>query len=181
MAQTNKLPSRLHHTAYVTSDQEATRQFYEDVIGLPLLATWCESDELFGKVRTYVHTFYGIGDGGALAFFQFADPEMYELTQAERPAKIGRYDHIAFKAEPETYDELKRRLEEAGETYRESNHGYCKSIYVSSPDGLVVEFTEDPPDVAEIDAARRADAHHELARWMAGDRHTNNELRGRPF
>jgi hypothetical protein len=120
-------------------------------------------------------------DSSALAFFQFADPEMYELTQAERPAKIGRYDHIAFKAESETYDELKRRLERAGEPYRETNHGYCRSIYVSSPDGLVVEFTEDPPDVAEIDAARRSDAHQELARWLAGDRHTNNELRGRAF
>ena len=98
-----------------------------------------------------------------------------------RPAKIGRYDHIAFKAESETYDELKRRLEEAGEPYRESNHGYCRSIYVSSPDGLAVEFTEDPADVAEIDAMRRADAHEELARWLAGDRHTHNELRGRAF
>src|SRR5205807_9328228 len=78
MAQLAKLPSRLHHNAYVTRDQEETRQFYEDVIGLPLLATWCESDELFGKVRTYVHTFYGIGDGGALAFFQFADPKDQE-------------------------------------------------------------------------------------------------------
>jgi len=26
---------------------------------------------------------------------------------------------------------------------------------------------------------RRADAHSELARWLAGDRRTNNELRGR--
>ena len=31
-----KLPSRLHHNAYVTKDQEATRAFYEDLIGLPL-------------------------------------------------------------------------------------------------------------------------------------------------
>ena len=46
-----KLPSRLHHTAYVTKDMEATRKFYEDVIGLPLVATWSESDELFGAVR----------------------------------------------------------------------------------------------------------------------------------
>ena len=28
-------PNRLHHTAYVTRDLEATRAFYEDVIGLP--------------------------------------------------------------------------------------------------------------------------------------------------
>jgi catechol 2,3-dioxygenase-like lactoylglutathione lyase family enzyme len=33
------LPTRLHHTAYVTRDMEKTRHFYEDLIGLPLVAT----------------------------------------------------------------------------------------------------------------------------------------------
>ncbi len=36
-------PSRLHHHAYVSADLEATRVFYEDVVGLPLVATWCEA------------------------------------------------------------------------------------------------------------------------------------------
>ena len=43
------LPMRLHHNAYVTRDMEATRHFYEDLIGMPLVATWCEADDLFGK------------------------------------------------------------------------------------------------------------------------------------
>jgi glyoxylase I family protein len=178
-----RLPSRLHHNAFVVRDHEVNRRFFEDLLGIPLVATWCEknySTEMRKEVE-FCHTFYGMADGSALAFFQFADPELYEMTQAEKPAKIGRHYHIAFKAEPETYDELKQRLEAAGEKYRETNHGYCKSIYVSSPDGLIVEFTQDPEDVAEIDAARRADAHHELARWMSGDRRTNNERRGRTF
>jgi glyoxylase I family protein len=176
-----RLPSRLHHNAYVVKDHEANRRFFEDLLGIPLVATWCEKNfsAEVGREVEFCHTFFGMADGGALAFFQFADPELYAMTQAEKPAKIGRYDHIAFKAEPETYDELKRRLEAAGEKYRESNHGYCKSIYVASPDGLIVEFTQDPQDVAEIDAIRRADAHSELARWLAGDRHANNDLRGR--
>ena len=58
-----ELPSRLHHNAFVTKDQEATRAFYEDLIGLPLVATWSEADELFGAVRVYCHTFFGLGDG----------------------------------------------------------------------------------------------------------------------
>ena len=49
------LPSRLHHTAYVTKDLERTRAFYEDLIGLPLLATWCESDMFIGAHRTKQH------------------------------------------------------------------------------------------------------------------------------
>jgi glyoxylase I family protein len=177
----SRLPSRLHHNAYVVRDHEVNRRFFEDLLGIPLVATWCEksfSSELNREID-FCHTFFGMEDGSALAFFQFADPEMYALTQTDKQPRMGRHYHIAFKAEPETYDELKRRLEAAGEPYRESNHGYCKSIYVTSPDGLIVEFTQDPEDVAEIDAIRRADAHAELARWMAGDRRTNNELRGR--
>ena len=61
--------------------------------------------------------------------------------------------------------------------HRETDHGYCKSVYATSPDGLIVEFTVDPPGVEKIEAIRRADAHSELARWMAGDHHVNNDLR----
>ncbi len=178
-----QLPLRLHHNARVVRDHEVNRRFFEDLLGIPLVATWCEktfSAEMQREIE-FCHTFFGLADGGALAFFQFADPEMYALTQAERPAKIGRYDHIAFKATPDTYEELKQRLERAGEKYRETNHGYCKSIYIASPDGLIVEFTQDPEDVAEIDALRRADAHSELRRWLGGDRRTNNDLRHRAF
>jgi hypothetical protein len=67
MVRNRKLPSRLHHTAYTTKDREKTREFYEALIGIPLVATWSESDELFGKVRTYCHCFFGLADGGALA------------------------------------------------------------------------------------------------------------------
>ena len=37
-----------------------------------------------------------------------------------------------------------------------------------------VEFTVDPDDVDAINAVRRADAHTELARWLAGDHASNN-------
>src|ERR1700759_1656667 len=100
MASTAKLPSRLHHTAYVTRDLEATRKFYEDLVGLPLLATWCEVDELFGAERVYCHTFYGLEDGSALAFFQFANEEDQELFAPQfRPTP---FVHIALKTSQET-------------------------------------------------------------------------------
>ena len=178
MAQMNKLPSRLHHTAYVTRDQEKTRQFYEDVLGLPLLATWCESDELFGKVRTYVHTFYGIGDGGALAFFQFADP----ADQAEFGPKMPPtpFHHIALRVDPETQAAIEERIAKADikppDTYV-LEHGYCRSVYVTDPNGLILEFTRDHPDVEKIARDRRADAHQSLKRWLAGDHTSNNTYR----
>jgi len=174
------LPERLHHHAYVVKDQEANRRFFEDVLGIPLVATWCEKSwrAEIGREVAYCHTFFGLADGSALAFFQFTDPEVYALTQAEKP-KIGSHYHIALKVGDETFTELKRRLDRVGERFRETDHGYCKSIYTTTPDGMILEFTCDPADAAEIDAIRRADAHSELARWLAGDHRINNELRHR--
>ena len=82
-----------------------------------------------------------------------------------------------FKVDAPTFAELVGRVENAALPVRVTDHGYCKSMYCTSPDGLIMEFTVDPPDVARIDAIRRADAHSELARWMAGDHRPNNELR----
>ena len=176
-----ELPLRLHHNAYVVKDHEANRRFLEDLLGIPLVATWCEKtfrSDLNREVE-FCHTFYGLEDGSALAFFQFADPEMYALTQAKAPPKVSSHYHIALKVGDASYDELKARLNRAGEKFRETDHGYCKSIYTTSPDGMILEFTCDPPDVAEIDALRRADAHSELTRWLGGDRRVNNQLRHR--
>jgi glyoxylase I family protein len=178
MANVARLPARLHHTAYVTKDQEKTRHFYEDVIGLPLVATWCESDELFGKMRTYVHTFYGIGDGAALAFFQFADP----ADQAQFGPKMPHspFQHIALSVDQPTQAGIEERIRKAGITPPQTyvlEHGYCRSVYVTDPNGLILEFTLDHPEVAKIAKDRKADAHRELKRWLAGDHHTNNTYR----
>jgi catechol 2,3-dioxygenase-like lactoylglutathione lyase family enzyme len=179
MATRASLPNRLHHTAYVSRDLEATRRFYEDVIGLPLLATWCESDLLFGKERTYCHVFFGLADGSALAFFQFADAS--DAAEFGPPMPPSPFHHVALHVDRATQDAIARRLEEAG--YREPQtfvleHGYCRSVYVVDPNGMIVEFTLDHPDVTRINEVRRGDAHAELRRWLAGDHRSNNMFRG---
>jgi catechol 2,3-dioxygenase-like lactoylglutathione lyase family enzyme len=178
MASASKIPSRLHHTAYVSKNLEATRQFYEDVIGLPLMATWCESDMLFGAERTYCHCFFGLGDGGALAFFQFARPEDQELFGPQMPDTP--FHHIALKVDEEAQKGIEQRLRAAG--YQEPKmyvleHGYCRSVYAVDPDGMIVEFTVDHPEADKINAKRKQDAHTELKRWLAGDHASNNMFR----
>jgi glyoxylase I family protein len=178
MAITAKLPSRLHHTAYTSRDLEATRHFYEDIIGLPLMATWCESDELFGKLRTYCHCFFGLADGGALAFFQFAEKEDESLFAPKMPA--SPFHHIALNVDAETQAGIEKRLKEAGikepKTYV-LEHGYCRSVYVEDPNGMICEFTLDHPDVEKITKIRLNDAHGELKRWLGGDHTSNNMFR----
>jgi glyoxylase I family protein len=178
MASINKLPSRLHHTAYTSRDLEATRHFYEDIIGLPLTATWCESDELFGKERTYCHCFFGLADGGALAFFQFANEEDAALFAPKMPASA--FHHIALNVDAETQAGIEQRIKAAGITEPRTyilEHGYCRSVYVEDPNGMICEFTLDHSTVDQINATRLADSHSELKRWLGGDHRSNNMFR----
>ena len=172
------LAQRLHHTAYVTKDQEATRAFYEDILGFPLLATWSEADELFGAVRVYCHTFFGLADGSALAFFQFAedaDQALFDPALAPSP-----FRHIAMKVDAAGQAEMERRLTAAAwkpeQTYV-LEHGYCRSLYTEDPNGMLLEFTLDVPEADEIAKVRSGDAHDTLRRWLAGDHTSNNSYR----
>lgn len=172
------LPTRLHHNAYVTRDMEATRHFYEDLIGMPLVATWCEADELFGKERVYCHCFFGLSDGSALAFFQFANPEDQKLFGPQMPP--SPFHHIAVNVDGKTQAAIEERFKKAG--IKEPNfyvleHGYCRSIYATDPNGMILELTVDNPEAATGAAERRATAHTELKRWLAGDHRSNNAFR----
>jgi glyoxylase I family protein len=172
------IASRLHHNAYVTSNMEATRHFYEDIIGMPLVATWCESDVLFGKMRTYCHCFFGLEDGSALAFFQFADQGDQKEFGPEIPS--SPFIHIAVNIDPKVQREVEARLVKAG--YKEPDmyvleHGYCRSVYAKDPNGMILEMATDNPAAEPGASQRRATAHADLKRWLGGDHHSNNTFR----
>ncbi|MDX6739868.1 VOC family protein [Actinocorallia sp. A-T 12471] len=175
MTTPNTLPTRLHHNAFVVKDQRATQRFYEGVLGFPLIATWTEVDELLGAERTYCHTFYGLADGSALAFFQFADPSDQALFEPQfRPSP---FIHIALQVDAETQEALTGRLKEHDWEHLVIDHGYCVSLYATDPDGLQLEFTLDHADAERINVERRASAHADLDRWLGGDHSSNNPFR----
>jgi catechol 2,3-dioxygenase-like lactoylglutathione lyase family enzyme len=156
----------------------ATCKFYEQIIGLPLLATWCEKDMLFGAERTYCHCFFGLGDGSALAFFQFANPEDQQQFGPQMP--FSPFHHIALNVDQPTQQAIEQRLAAAG--YKEPQsfvleHGYCRSVYAVDPNGMIVEFTHDHPQVEAINRTRLASAHADLDRWLGGDHTSNNTYR----
>ena len=171
-------PTRLHHTAYLSKDLEATRAFYEDLVGLPLVATWSETDELFGALRVYCHCFFGMPDGSALAFFQFAeqsDQDLFDPALTPSP-----FRHIALNVSAEDQAAIHQRLVEASwkpEGTYVLEHGYCRSLYTEDPNGMLLEFTCDAPGAEKISADRTKDAHDTLKRWLAGDHTSNNTYR----
>ncbi len=168
------LPGRLHHSAYVSADQERTRHFYEGVIGLPLVAFWIEHEEIRGEPHTFSHAFYGLADGSALAFFNFSDPEQQARHAAK---KQSLFVHLALQTDQATQAAIRGRLTDAALTYQVMDHGFCVSLYVEDPDGQMIEFTVDAPNAERVNAWQRLNAHDALHRWEAGDRTSNNELR----
>jgi glyoxylase I family protein len=165
---TGDRPRRLHHAAWVTRDQEVTRQFYEEVIGVPLVATWAEKAPSTGL--EYCHTFYEMSDGSALAFFQWANQDTH-------PIELSSPGHVAFECDAQTQEGIRERLDAAGYATRVTDHGYCISLYVNDPNNLRLEFTVDHGEVEQILAEQRPQAHGTLKRWLAGDHTPTNTHR----
>jgi glyoxylase I family protein len=169
-----KQPMRMHHHAYTTDDHERNRQFYEGVLGLPLTAMYVERELIQGEWVELGHAFYGIGDGSALAFFNVADPVKQAAWRAKEQSL---FVHISFLVDQSTQGEIDARLQAAGFASFILPHGFCKSLYVRDPNGLMLEFTVDHDDAAAIAAEMAATAHDDMRRWMNGDRTTNNRWR----
>ena len=100
---------RLHYHAVRTDDMEATRRFYEDILGMPMVSAMKESvDSTNGRKTPFLHCFFEMGDGGSLAFFQFL-PDAY--GPANKLPQDGIDHHIAMSV-PDFDDlaELKAKL-----------------------------------------------------------------------
>ena len=64
---------RLHHNAYRCRDSEETRRFYEGFLELRLAGTLEIGETKSGRKTETLHTFYELGDGSYLAFFEAPD------------------------------------------------------------------------------------------------------------
>jgi catechol 2,3-dioxygenase-like lactoylglutathione lyase family enzyme len=130
----------LHHNAYRCRDSEETRRFYEGFLGLPLAGALRIKESMTGRRTDVLHTFYEMGDGSYLAFFEAPDRPFDFKDQHD-------YDlHIALEVDGAT---LQRMFEKGKAENREtrgiSNHGFIHSIYFRDPNGYVIELTAKQP------------------------------------
>ena len=98
------IPTRLHHSAVVVKDLGASRAFYEDIMDMPLVATWCESNEALGD---FCHAFFGLEDSSAIALFQFADEQKYQ--DLKRPDSLSPFHHLALTGTKAMQDAIRDR------------------------------------------------------------------------
>lgn len=126
----------LHHNAYRCRNSEETRQFYEDFLGLRLSGALAIGESKTGRETRVLHTFYEMGDGSYLAFFEVPDNDFDFKKQHD-------YDlHIALEVDRETLAAMFQRGKEEGiETRGVSDHGFIESIYFRDPNGYVIELT----------------------------------------
>jgi catechol 2,3-dioxygenase-like lactoylglutathione lyase family enzyme len=155
----------LHHNAYRCRDSEETRGFYEDFLGLPLAHTLEIKETMSGRKTETLHTFYRLGDGSFLAFFEAPDMDFEFKRQHD-------YDlHIALEVEQAV---LQRKFAEGKsrgiETRGVSDHGFIHSIYFRDPNGYVIELTCKRPDHDQSMDPARNRAREKLAHWQASKR-----------
>ena len=121
----------VHHQALLSSDVERTIDFYQGVLGFPLT-------ELFEN-RDYpgsTHFFFDIGNGNALAFFDFPGLGLPEYAEV-----LGGHHHLAISVERDDWLRLRQRLEDEGVPTMEVAD---RSLYFSGPDGERIELLADP-------------------------------------
>jgi catechol 2,3-dioxygenase-like lactoylglutathione lyase family enzyme len=152
----------LHHNAYRCSDSERTRRFYEDFLGLPLANAFELGETKTGRKVEALHSFYRMGDGSFLAFFEV--PGMPFDFKEQHDFDL----HIALEVERDVLEPMMAKARDAGMEVRGvSDHGFIDSIYFRDPDGYVVELTAKRQGGAEpsLDDAVRS-AHAALERWQ---------------
>jgi catechol 2,3-dioxygenase-like lactoylglutathione lyase family enzyme len=121
----------LHHVAMVCADVERTVRFYQDLLEFPLTEIW-ENRDYPGSN----HFFFDIGNGNLIAFFDFPGLDVGPYAEV-----LGGLHHLAISVEPDRWEHLKGKLDDAGVEYLLESE---TSIYFRDPDGTRVELIADP-------------------------------------
>ncbi len=166
----------VHHITMVGSNRQEIIDFYQGVLGMPLVFTQPNLD-----VPEEEHLYFDTGDGRLLTFFvrpdRANDPE-------PNPEGIGNLHHMAFAVSRTVYTQVAKRLEEL-DIWNTGpiDRGFMDSIYFRDPNGQLLElacYKFTPPEgrtIAEVlnkahllrmeSGAEKIEEHH-LAAAIAG-------------
>jgi catechol 2,3-dioxygenase-like lactoylglutathione lyase family enzyme len=153
----------IHHNVYRCRDSEETRRFYEEFLGVPLVAAM-----EIGAGRG-LHTFYALGDGSFLAFFEVPN-QPFEFKEQDQLDL-----HIALEVELTELDSWLEKANAAGLSVRGiTDHEVVRSFYVHDPNGYVIELTARTPVHERL--RDPIGAHDKLDVWQAAKRSTRPRI-----
>jgi glyoxylase I family protein len=124
----------LHHLALICNDVEQTIQFYQELMGFPLVELMENRD-----YKGSTHLFFDMGNDNLLAFFDFPGLGLQPGVEA-----IGTVQHIAISTDSDNFERVKAKLEQQGVPYLGPDRGAKDSIYFKDPNGIQIEFIREP-------------------------------------
>ncbi len=154
------MPPALHHVAFACRDLSETHRFYQELLGYPLVHT-----EVSRRGPSWLrHVFYDLGDGSAIAFFELhgcGEPAPLRTAISTDLGLPVWVNHVAVRVDAERQALLRQRLVAGGYAVTlDLDHGWCRSLYFTDPNGILLELCCDttgiPTDRAEAERLRVA-------------------------
>ncbi len=132
-----------HHVAIATRDLETTHRFYTEAMGFRLVKV-VVAPTGSPKGGWAKHLFYDTGSQGLFAVWELHDETITPDYGTAISTGLGLpawVNHIAFDApDLDALEAYTRRWQEHGIDVVELDHEWCRSIYASDPNGVLVEF-----------------------------------------
>jgi glyoxylase I family protein len=123
----------VHHIALICRDVTETIEFYQGVLGFPLVEL-VENRDYAGSS----HFFFDVGNRNLLGFFDFPGHDHPDFSET-----IGGVQHIAISVDAEHFATAKKTLDEAGISYLGPDRGIDESLYLRDPNGIGIELYEE--------------------------------------
>ena len=145
----------VHHITIIGSNRQDTIDFYQGVLGMPLVFEQPNLD-----VPEENHLYFDAGDGRLITFF-------VRLNRATDPTHVpevvGNVHHIAYEVSRETSARAAKGLADIG--YPNTgivDRGFMDSIYFRDPNGFLIELAawkfDPPPGRTRTEVLARAHA-----------------------
>ncbi len=145
-------PHGVHHTARPTWKLKETVEFYRDVLGLPVVHAISAVGWGPDAHPDFIHVFFDSGRGSLIAFFYYIGTTPLEEPVAQE-SWLYRSVHTAWRVESrEELMGLMADLQARGQDVKHVRHEVIESIYVTDPNGYMVEFTWQMREMSAHDA-----------------------------